>query len=143
MDLTGNDPPSNINWQLEQLDRQSWKTKTFDFFSFMDYLEKFFALLILKVHIQAIICAGLYPNVAKIEGGNAKGRPVWYDGKREVHIHPSSVNSNQKAFQYPFLVFLEKVHAFWLFLSGMGYATLWMDADTPTHCLPKNRFFLQ
>ncbi|KAL3843675.1 hypothetical protein ACJIZ3_001078 [Penstemon smallii] len=61
------------------------------------------------VVVKAILCAGLYPNVAMIEEGNTGGRPVWYDGKREVHIHPSSVNSSQKTFQYPFLVFLEKV----------------------------------
>lgn len=59
--------------------------------------------------MQAILCAGLYPNVAMMEGGSTEDRPVWYDGKREVHIHPSSINGNQKAFQYPFLVFLEKV----------------------------------
>lgn len=74
--------------------------------------------------VKAILCAGLYPNVAAtIDGihppalGNlrhslkpiSKGSPAWYDGKREVHIHPSSVNSDLKTFQYPFLVFLEKV----------------------------------
>ncbi|KAK6159647.1 hypothetical protein DH2020_003028 [Rehmannia glutinosa] len=65
--------------------------------------------VVVKVHMQAILCAGLYPNVATIEGGNTGARPVWYDGKREVSIHPSSVNSSQKTFKYPFLVFLEKV----------------------------------
>lgn len=79
---------------------------------------------ILKKFLQAIVCAGLYPNVAATEQGIAavalnglkqssspaiKAHPVWYDGRREVHIHPSSINSNLKAFQYPFLVFLEKV----------------------------------
>ncbi|KAG7976723.1 hypothetical protein I3843_06G164800 [Carya illinoinensis] len=74
--------------------------------------------------VKAILCAGLYPNVAATEQGitatalgNLKqsvgsvmqGRPVWYDGRREVHVHPSSINSNLKAFRYPFLVFLEKV----------------------------------
>ena len=74
--------------------------------------------------LQAILCAGLYPNVAATEQGIAgvalgnitqssglatKGRLVWYDGRREVHIHPSSINGNLNAFQYPFLVFLEKV----------------------------------
>lgn len=74
--------------------------------------------------MQAILCAGLYPNVAATEEGitgtvfnslkqsasfATKGRPVWYDGRREVHIHPSSVNNNSKAFEHPFLVFLEKV----------------------------------
>jgi len=39
----------------------------------------------------------------------SKGSPAWYDGKREVHVHPSSVNGDLKTFQYPFLVFLEKV----------------------------------
>lgn len=74
--------------------------------------------------LQAILCAGLYPNVAATEKGIAgvalgnlkqsagltsKGHPSWYDGRREVHIHPSSINSNWKEFRYPFLVFLEKV----------------------------------
>ncbi|PIN25354.1 DEAH-box RNA helicase [Handroanthus impetiginosus] len=66
--------------------------------------------------VKAILCAGLYPNVATIEGGNTRGRPVWNDGKREVHIHPSSINSSQKTFQYPFLVFLEKVETNKVFL---------------------------
>lgn len=56
--------------------------------------------------MQAVLCAGLYPNVATIDAGSSS---VWYDGKREVRIHPSSINSSQKTFQYPFLVFLEKV----------------------------------
>ncbi|KAL0357191.1 UNVERIFIED_CONTAM: DExH-box ATP-dependent RNA helicase DExH7, chloroplastic [Sesamum calycinum] len=69
-----------------------------------------------SVVVKAILCAGLYPNVATIEGGNTGGRPVWYDGKREVHIHPSSINSSQKTFQYPYLVFLEKVETNKVFL---------------------------
>ncbi|XAR56314.1 RNA helicase [Bertholletia excelsa] len=81
--------------------------------------------------VKAIICAGLYPNIAATEDGivrtaigilnqsarpTTKGRPAWYDGKREVHIHPSSINSNLKAFQYPFIVFLEKVETNKVFL---------------------------
>lgn len=77
-----------------------------------------------QVLFQAILCAGLYPNVAATEKGIAgvalgtlkqsaglatKGHQVWYDGRREVHIHPSSINSSLKEFQHPFLVFLEKV----------------------------------
>lgn len=78
------------------------------------------------------MCAGLYPNVSAREEGisatalgnlkqsanvSAKSNPAWYDGKREVHIHPSSINSDLKAFQYPFLVFLEKVCIFMIFYS--------------------------
>ncbi|XP_041014528.1 DExH-box ATP-dependent RNA helicase DExH7, chloroplastic isoform X1 [Juglans microcarpa x Juglans regia] len=81
--------------------------------------------------VKAILCAGLYPNVAATEQGitatalgNLKqsigpvtqDRPVWYDGRREVHIHPSSINSNLKAFRYPFLVFLEKVETNRIFI---------------------------
>lgn len=74
-------------------------------------------------YVQAILCAGLYPNIAANDkgitetafnsltkqGNQTKSYSAWYDGRREVHIHPSSINSNFKAFQYPFLVFLEKV----------------------------------
>ncbi|KAF3452627.1 hypothetical protein FNV43_RR03060 [Rhamnella rubrinervis] len=81
--------------------------------------------------IKTILCAGLYPNVAATEKGIAgvalgslkqsaglstKGHLVWYDGRREVHIHPSSINSNLKEFQHPFLVFLEKVETNKVFL---------------------------
>ncbi|KAK7363934.1 hypothetical protein VNO77_06099 [Canavalia gladiata] len=81
--------------------------------------------------LKAILCAGLYPNIAASEEGivaatlnNLKrpsssshsGHTVWFDGRREVHIHPSSINSNSKAFQYPFLVFLEKVETNKVFL---------------------------
>ncbi|KAJ7968010.1 ATP-dependent RNA helicase [Quillaja saponaria] len=81
--------------------------------------------------VKAILCAGLYPNVAASEqgivgaalsslkqssGSATKDRTVWYDGRREVYIHPSSINSSLKAFQYPFLVFLEKVETNRVFL---------------------------
>ena len=85
--------------------------------------------------VQSVMCAGLYPNVAaSLEGVDpgalggrkpsdvlfSKDRPRWYDGRREVHIHPSSVNHSLKAVQYPFLVFLEKVYAWPFLLSPQG-----------------------
>jgi len=84
--------------------------------------------------VQSVICAGLYPNVAaSLEGVDpgalggrkpsdilfSKDRPRWYDGRREVHIHPSSVNHSLKAVQYPFLVFLEKVYACFSDIKGI------------------------
>ncbi|KAJ8631029.1 hypothetical protein MRB53_024352 [Persea americana] len=82
--------------------------------------------------VKSVLCAGLYPNVAATEEGiiggalsnnktlstipATKDRPHWYDGRREVHIHPSSINSNMKASRYPFLVFLEKVETSKVFL---------------------------
>lgn len=76
--------------------------------------------------VKAVLCAGLYPNIAAIEqgiGGGALGRlrltnssTSWYDGRRQVYIHPSSINGSSKAFQHPFLVFLEKVETNRVFL---------------------------
>jgi len=75
--------------------------------------------------VNASICAGLYPNVAamnkdSVEAGHASAlsrraglssgqRPQWTDGRREVFIHPSSVNHMIQEFRQPFLVFHEKV----------------------------------
>ncbi|KAK9162124.1 hypothetical protein Syun_003026 [Stephania yunnanensis] len=81
---------------------------------------------------KSILCAGLYPNVAATGYGitdtasasmtkayvnpSGNGRICWFDGRREVYIHPSSSNSNLKAYQYPFLVYLEKVETNKVFL---------------------------
>lgn len=75
--------------------------------------------------IKSILCAGLYPNVASIcdnniKAGHANGpsrhvgfspsnRPCWFDGRREVFIHPTSINSRTSEFRHPFMVFLDKV----------------------------------
>jgi hypothetical protein len=77
------------------------------------------------VSVQATLCAGLYPNVAKMDeesirlghanaygrraGLSSAGKVHWGDGRQEVFIHPSSVNHNVFEFQHPFLVFHEKV----------------------------------
>lgn len=81
--------------------------------------------------VKAIICAGLYPNIAATEKGitgtvlnslqQSSGRatsncPTWYDGRRKVNIHPSSINHNVNEFRYPFVVFLEKVETNKVFL---------------------------
>ncbi|WOL11159.1 DExH-box ATP-dependent RNA helicase DExH7, chloroplastic isoform X3 [Canna indica] len=78
--------------------------------------------------IKSIICAGLYPNIAATTEGvvssalagtrllSLKDQIALYDGRREVHLHPSSVNSSVKHFRYPFLVFLEKVETSKVFL---------------------------
>ncbi|KAG0492302.1 hypothetical protein HPP92_005700 [Vanilla planifolia] len=86
--------------------------------------------------IKSILCAGLYPNVAaSVEGiigvpmssqkglstgVSANNHSVWFDGKREVYLHPSSVNSNPKGYHHPFLVFLEKVETSKVFLRDIS-----------------------
>ncbi|KAL3698119.1 hypothetical protein R1sor_012195 [Riccia sorocarpa] len=75
--------------------------------------------------IKAALCAGLYPNVAAMEeesvraghasalsrraGLSSGARPRWKDGRREVFIHPTSINHNVVEFRQPFLVYHEKV----------------------------------
>ncbi|GMI87912.1 hypothetical protein like AT1G58060 [Hibiscus trionum] len=96
---------------------------------FSDYSQPFNMHSHRSAVVKAILCAGLYPNVAATELGitgatlsrlkpnpTTKGHPVWYDGRREVHIHPTSINSSLKSFQHPFLVFLEKVETNKVFL---------------------------
>ncbi|OMO75195.1 hypothetical protein CCACVL1_16292 [Corchorus capsularis] len=108
--------------------RQVWGKKKESLDSwFSDYSQSFNMHSHHSAVVKAILCAGLYPNVAAMELGIAavtlsrlnpatKGRLFWYDGRREVHIHPSSINSSLKAFQHPFLVFLEKVETNKVFL---------------------------
>ncbi|MCO5571415.1 hypothetical protein L7F22_025155 [Adiantum nelumboides] len=74
---------------------------------------------------KATMCAGLYPNIAKMDdesvrSGHANAltsraglassqKVLWTDGRQEVFIHPSSVNHDVSEFQYPFLMYHEKV----------------------------------
>ncbi|XVF68240.1 hypothetical protein PTKIN_Ptkin10aG0189200 [Pterospermum kingtungense] len=96
---------------------------------FSDYSQPFNMHSHHSAVVKAILCAGLYPNVAAtelgIDGGAlnrlkhnpaTKSPRAWYDGRREVHIHPTSINSSLKSFQHPFLVFLEKVETNKVFL---------------------------
>ncbi|VFQ59026.1 unnamed protein product [Cuscuta campestris] len=102
----------------------SWKRKEKLDSWLSDTLQPFNVHANHNLILKAILCAGLYPNVAatvdgiassvlgsiaQYTGPKSKSQPMWFDGKREAHIHPSSINSNLKALQYPFLVFLEKV----------------------------------
>ncbi|KAH6555790.1 hypothetical protein KP509_1Z227800 [Ceratopteris richardii] len=75
--------------------------------------------------IKATMCAGFYPNIAKmddesIRSGHANAltsraglasseKVIWTDGHQQVFIHPSSVNYNVSEFQHPFLLYNEKV----------------------------------
>ncbi|EFJ09548.1 hypothetical protein SELMODRAFT_428039 [Selaginella moellendorffii] len=75
--------------------------------------------------IKSVLCAGFFPNLAamqeeSVKAGHANAlnqhaglasetKPRWSDGRREVFIHPSSINSELKEFQHPYLVFHEKV----------------------------------
>nr|XP_043628822.1 DExH-box ATP-dependent RNA helicase DExH7, chloroplastic [Erigeron canadensis] len=106
-----------------------WKEKLDSWFS--DTTQAFNVYSNHSSVVKALLCAGLYPNVAATQqsvsekalnslrqsaGPAMDGSNVWFDGRRIVHIHPSSVNSISKTFQHPFLVFLEKVETSKVFL---------------------------
>ena len=61
--------------------------------------------------IKAVLCAGLYPNVAKMEFKMKPGVPprlyTQEDGK--VAFHPKSVNSKEDRFPAKFLIYNTKV----------------------------------
>ncbi|XP_015774501.1 PREDICTED: ATP-dependent RNA helicase DHX36-like [Acropora digitifera] len=68
--------------------------------------------------VKAILCAGLYPNVAKIEHHRTFKRPpilrTFEDGR--VYLHPKSVNAQVIVFDDNFLIYHEKMKSSSLFL---------------------------
>lgn len=61
--------------------------------------------------IRAIICAGLYPNVAKIHKPPKGSRPAILHTKTDgrVQLHPKSVNSTEQHFEMKWLIFHQKL----------------------------------
>lgn len=72
--------------------------------------------------IKAVICAGLYPNVAKIKQTECKNsyRPrltaAYTAQKERAEMHPSSVNAHQGYFESPWVVYHEKLKSTATFL---------------------------
>ncbi|XP_071450154.1 ATP-dependent DNA/RNA helicase DHX36-like [Hetaerina americana] len=68
--------------------------------------------------VKAIICAGLYPNVATVRsvGRNRGGLRVRTAEDGRVCIHPKSVNEKEREFESPFLVYHLKMRSTAVFL---------------------------
>ncbi|XP_067138666.1 ATP-dependent DNA/RNA helicase DHX36-like [Centruroides vittatus] len=72
--------------------------------------------------IKAIICAGLYPNVAKLKfpkerRQNHHAPPKMYTPENgRIAFHPKSVNYREKTFKTPWLVYHKKVQSTEIFL---------------------------
>ncbi|XP_048582367.1 ATP-dependent DNA/RNA helicase DHX36 isoform X2 [Nematostella vectensis] len=68
--------------------------------------------------VKAILCAGLYPNVARIEHHDKLKRPprlfTQEDGK--VALHPKSVNVEVTAFQNDWLIYHQKIKSSKVFI---------------------------
>lgn len=68
--------------------------------------------------VKAVLCAGLYPNVARIEHHRTFRRPpilrTHEDGR--VYLHPKSVNAQVTSFEDNFLIYHEKMKSSSLFL---------------------------
>ncbi|XP_043506605.1 ATP-dependent DNA/RNA helicase DHX36 isoform X2 [Frieseomelitta varia] len=60
------------------------------------------------VLIKAIVCAGLYPNVAVIRKVTRNGTFAWTPEDGCVAIHPSSVNDRVKEYTSPYITYFTK-----------------------------------
>lgn len=98
--------------------------------------------------VLAVLCAGLYPNVASIRFPEKKYTPTvsgsilkqheskelkFYAERERVFMHPSSVLFGERKFNSPFVVYLEKreTSKVWLCDASMasGYALLLFGGD--------------
>ncbi len=67
--------------------------------------------------VRAVICAGLYPNVASVRVKRSKNRPeggfpmLQTLTERKVSVHPKSVNSNECNFQHPWVAYHVKMQS--------------------------------
>lgn len=61
--------------------------------------------------VKAVLCAGLYPNVAVVDarGAAGPGGPRLLSRSGEVFLHPVSVLHASRTFESPYLIFHEKV----------------------------------
>ena len=59
--------------------------------------------------IRSVVCAGLYPNVARISHISKFGAKISTLNENSVKIHLNSVNAKAKDYQYPWLVYHEKL----------------------------------
>ncbi|XP_071653417.1 ATP-dependent DNA/RNA helicase DHX36 [Temnothorax longispinosus] len=66
--------------------------------------------------IKAIVCAGLYPNIAVIRRINKHGVNAWTPEDGSVCIHPSSVNNKVSRFPSPYLTYFTKQRSTAIFL---------------------------
>ncbi|KAG0721051.1 ATP-dependent RNA helicase DHX36 [Chionoecetes opilio] len=71
--------------------------------------------------VRAIITAGLYPNVARIMPMKGKPKPnkplkIRTAQERSVTLHPKSVNETEREFDYPWLMYREKIKSSKVFI---------------------------
>ncbi|CAL7947300.1 unnamed protein product [Xylocopa violacea] len=66
--------------------------------------------------IKAIVCAGLYPNVAVIRRVTKNGTIAWTPEDGSVAVHPSSVNYKMQKFPSPFITYFTKQRSTAIFL---------------------------
>lgn len=71
--------------------------------------------------VKAVICAGLYPNVANVRVKRKRNGTLCYpqirtseDGR--VELHPKSVNTGMQEFESPFLMYFQKMKSSSIFL---------------------------
>ncbi|KDO22678.1 hypothetical protein SPRG_10993 [Saprolegnia parasitica CBS 223.65] len=53
--------------------------------------------------VAAVVASGLYPNVVDVQVDATSGVVRFWEKKKQVHLHPSSVNHGRKTFLTPYL----------------------------------------
>ncbi|KAL1500164.1 hypothetical protein AB1Y20_012834 [Prymnesium parvum] len=78
-----------------------------------------------SIHIlRAVICAGLYPNVVRVEQSSERRAPAFEGpGGAAVALHPSTVNADLPLFESRWLVYYEKVRTSKVFLRDSTMVT--------------------
>ncbi|XP_066597758.1 ATP-dependent DNA/RNA helicase DHX36 [Prorops nasuta] len=66
--------------------------------------------------IKAIVCVGLYPNIAVVRNVNKHGVRAWTPEDGRVLVHPSSVNEKVQSFPSPYLTYFVKQKSTSIFL---------------------------
>jgi ATP-dependent RNA helicase DHX36 len=66
--------------------------------------------------VKAVLCAGLYPNVAKIVQSHPDRPPKLFTQDSKVKFHPKSVNSDETSFDNKFVIYHTKVKSSAVFL---------------------------
>ncbi|KAK2585322.1 hypothetical protein KPH14_010004 [Odynerus spinipes] len=73
--------------------------------------------------VKAIVCAGLYPNIATIKSVTKHGVLAWTPEDGRVKLHPSSVNDKMKDFPSPFLTYFTKQRSTAIYLHDTSCVT--------------------
>lgn len=75
--------------------------------------------------IKAIVCAGLFPNVATVKGVTKRNVKVFTPEDGKVKIHPSSINEKIKSFPSTYMIYFWKKRSTAIYLHDTTFVSPW------------------